>query len=168
MADILDVPAGFEPLPGKATFIHHAGPVYWGEREEQFVLGFRVAPHHVNPAGMCSGGMLMTVMDLGLIIGIIAAQPEGQFSPTMSLSVDFIAAAQLGDWVESRADFIHLTRRRGYASGRLVGPKGSILRANGAFNFPDAGDPRFQPDGPTLRDVVVARQQQKSGKGLSR
>lgn len=156
-----DIPAGFEPLPGKTTFIHHAGPVYWGESEGQYVLGFRVARHHVNPAGMCNGGMLMTVMDLGLIVGIIAQQPDGNFSPTMSLSVDFIAAAQLGDWVESRVDFVHLTKRRGYVSGRLVGPKGLIMRANGAFSFPPADDPRFNVDGPTLRDVIVAREKQK-------
>lgn len=164
MAEAPDIPAGFEPLPGKTTFIHHAGPVYWGESEGQYVLGFRVLPHHANPAGMCNGGMLMTVMDLGLILGIIAAQPDGGFSPTLNLSVDFIAAARVGDWVESRADFVHLTKRRGYASGRLVGPGGLLLRGNGAFSFPPAGDARYPVDGPTLRDVVAAREKARRSK----
>ncbi len=163
-----DIPAGFEPLPGSSTFIHHAGPVYWGEADGQFVLGFRVADQHLNPAGMCAGGMLMTAMDLGLIIGLIVANPDGGFSPTTSLSVDFLAPAWKDDWIESRVDFVHTTPRRGVAAGRLIGPKGVILRANGAFSFPRQGDQRFRPDGPTLRDVIAARQKQKlqSGEGV--
>jgi len=161
-----DIPAGFEPLPGKDTFIHHAGGVYWGERDDQFVLGFRVQEQHANPARICAGGMLMTVMDLGLIIGIISRHPDGPFSPTMSLSVDFIAAAQIGDWIESRVDFVHLTKRRGYVSGHLVGPQGVILRANGTFNFPPASDARFNNvNGANLRNVVAARQKLKNARG---
>ncbi|MSP43598.1 MAG: PaaI family thioesterase [Alphaproteobacteria bacterium] len=157
-----NIPPGFEPVPGNSNFIHHAGPVYWGEAEDQFVLGFRVLEHHANPARMAAGGMLMTVMDLGLIMGIISAQPDGVFSPTTSLSVDFIAGAQVGDWVESRVDFVHLTKRRGYVSGRLMGPRGVILRANGTFSFPSASDARFNVGGrASLRDAVAARQKLK-------
>jgi len=159
MAELpVDLPPGFGPLPEKLGFTNHVGPVFFGERESQIVLGFRVLNHHVNPAGMCHGGMLMTVIDLGLILGILAVHAHSNFAPTMSLSVDFLAPAHLGDWVESRVDFVHATKRRGTASGRLVGPKGVLLRANGTFNFPRADDPRFQVSTPTLRNLILERQ----------
>lgn len=156
-----DIPEGFEPLPGKDTFIHHAGPVYWGEADGQFVLGFRVTDRHLNPAGMAAGGLLMTAMDLGLIIGLIAAKPDGGFSPTTSLSVDFLAPAWKGDWIESRVDFVHATTRRAVASGRLIGPKGVVLRGNGTFSFPREGAQQYQTSGPNLRAAILERQKQK-------
>lgn len=165
MADVQEgAPPGFARLPEKLGFARHVGPIFYGEAEGQVVLGFRVGEHHVNPAGMCHGGMLMTVMDLGLILGILAVQPHGTFAPTMSLAVDFIAPAHLGDWVESRVDFVHAAKRRGISSGRLVGPQGVLLRANGTFNFPKADDPRFQVGTPTLRNLILEHQQRIAAK----
>ncbi len=110
---------------------------------------------------MAAGGLLMTAMDLGLIIGLIVAKPDSGFSPTTTLSVDFLAPAWKGDWIESRVDFTHVTSRRGVASGRLIGPKGAVLRGNGVFSFPRDGAAPFQTSGPNLRTAILERQKQK-------
>ena len=91
----LEVPPGFELMPEGTGFTSHVGPVYWGEVDGEFVLGFRVLEIHSNPAKICHGGMLMTVMDMGLGIGIANFMEKDGFSPTMSMSVDSLAPAPL-------------------------------------------------------------------------
>lgn len=152
-----EVPAGFEVMPEGLGFTNHVGPVYWGERGDQFVLGFRVLDKHSNPAQICHGGMLMTVMDMGLGIGIANFIDKAGFSPTMSLSVDFLAPARVGDWIESRAHFAHATRSRCTVHGVMIGPDGPVLRANGTFKMPRENDTRFKTDTLMLPELIRAR-----------
>ena len=67
------IPDGFVPLDFDGLFDHlethftqHVGPIYVRQTEAGRQLGFEVKPHMCNPAGICHGGMLMTVMDVGL------------------------------------------------------------------------------------------------------
>ncbi|MEQ9643079.1 MAG: PaaI family thioesterase [Alphaproteobacteria bacterium] len=138
-----DPPAGFVPLPDVDGFITHVGPLYvrWTEASAQ--LGFRVAEHHANPAGICHGGMLMTLMDMGIAVALKVAAKSEMFLPTINLSFDFLAPANVGDWLVSEVSFTHTTPRMGFAHGLLIGPNGPVARANGIMKIPKADDARF-------------------------
>ena len=73
----MDIPAGWHELDFSGRFDHldthftdHVGPLFVRGAEGARQLGFRVEPHMCNPAGICHGGMLMTVMDVGLAFGL--------------------------------------------------------------------------------------------------
>ena len=158
-----EVPAGFQPLNASDGFVDLVGPVYvkWQEprratarRETEDAsvllgaggtasLGFAVEARHCNPAGVCHGGMLMTVMDMGLAVALKAATKSDKFLPTINLTFDFVAPGRLGAWLQSEVSFTHATPRMGFAHGLLVGPDGPVLRANGIMKFPSDRDPRF-------------------------
>lgn len=138
-----EVPAGFQVLSEHEGFAHHVGPIYWRIDGQKGILAFRVAAHHLNPAGICHGGMMMAVMDMALGFNNRLSSGRGAFPPTIQLSYDFLQPAQLGDWLESDVNFTHNTPRMGFANGFLVGPRGVVLRCSGICRLPRPDDPRF-------------------------
>jgi uncharacterized protein (TIGR00369 family) len=136
-------PEGFVPFPQTAGFAHHIGPIYWRLADGAASLGFRVEPHMCNPAGICHGGMMMTVMDMAVGVAATIAARTQKFAPSVNLVCDFLQPGQLGDWLHSKVDFTYTTRRTGFAAGILIGSNGPVMRANGIVKIPSDNDTRF-------------------------
>lgn len=151
-----EVPAGFQLLPEQAGFAHHVGPIYWRVDGEKGIMAFRVAEIHLNPAGICHGGMMMSVMDMSLGFNNRLTSGRGAFPPTIQLSYDFLQPAQLGDWLESDVSFTYNTPRMGFANGFLVGPRGVVLRCSGICRLPRPDDPRYGDSALPLRPGAKA------------
>ena len=107
-----DIPEGFVEADLGGGFVGHNGPVY-----ERILpdgggaqLGIRIAAHHANPAGMVHGGMMATLMDVGIAYNAAHVAGDGTFFVTMGLSLNFLSAAGMGDWVATRA---RVSRRGG-------------------------------------------------------
>lgn len=135
-------PPEFAPLPlERDPFLRHCGPLYLAMRPSQsengspVSVGFFVLPHHANPSGACHGGMLMMVMDIALGHAVLHAAPDPGFTPTMTMTHDFLRSARVGDWIESRVDLVHTTRRTGFANGTLIGPAGPVARSSAVFRL---------------------------------
>ena len=105
------VPDGFEPAYIGGEFATRNGPLYARWHDEHLRIGFRVGPGHVNPGNNCHGGWLATFAD---ILISTAAQYQSdiprQFLPTISLQLDFMAAAPLGAWLQGQAEILRVTR----------------------------------------------------------
>jgi uncharacterized protein (TIGR00369 family) len=87
-------------------------------------MGFVVQDIHMNPAGICHGGMMMTLMDMAVGMNVQLAAETDAFSPTIQMSYDFLKPAFKDQWLVSEIDFRHTTRRLGFASGLMIGPDG--------------------------------------------
>jgi len=142
-ADAVEVPPEFQPFPVDEGFVERVGPLYWKLADDRGVLGFRVLEHHLNPVGICHGGMMMTVMDMAVGFNLRLASGIEAFPPSIQMAYDFLKPGRPGDWLESAVDFTHTTPRMGFANGLLVGPEGPVLRCNGICRLPRADDPRF-------------------------
>ena len=129
------------------TFNSHIGTLYArrgakGTRDE-FVVGFRVAPHMCNPAGGLHGGMMMTVADLvgtmggGTLVGL------RKFLPTVSMTFDFVAPARVGDWVEGRCEVVRRTRSLLFTNIYLTVGEDKILRASQVAKIPSGDGQAF-------------------------
>jgi uncharacterized protein (TIGR00369 family) len=93
------VPEGFVPADLGPGFGAGFGPVYVDRSTHR--MGFWVKPQHGNPVGTCHGGALATFCDT-LLMAHWAGREEGlSHSPTISLSVDYLAPAPVGTWVEA-------------------------------------------------------------------
>ena len=131
----------------EATFNTHVGTLYCKRgakgTPDEFVMGFRVHPHMCNPAGGLHGGMMMTVSDLvgtmggGTLVGL------RKFLPTVSMTFDFVAPAQRGDWVEGRAEVVHQTRSLLFTEISLTVGDNRILRASQIAKIPSGEGQTF-------------------------
>src|SRR5206468_2325686 len=133
-ASTASAPEGFEPANIGGRFALDNGPVYVRWTGTHLLFGFRVEPRHVNPGNQCHGGMLGMFADIMLST---AAQYQTdiprQFLPTISLQMDFIAAAPLGSWVQGRADILRVTRNLVFSQGLVEADGTLVLRASGVF-----------------------------------
>jgi acyl-coenzyme A thioesterase PaaI-like protein len=139
-------PEGFQLAPFNYGFSANAMPYYIKYGPEDAIVGFYVLDNHINPGQIAHGGMLMTIVDMAFGVNIGMKVKDAGFLPTMSLSYDFIKPAFLGTWIESKIEFINITKRTAVVAGYLIGPDGIILRANGTNKIMRKDDPRFQID----------------------
>lgn len=132
-----DPPPGFKPLRAMGDFIHINGPL-WLRREGGVVqLGFRVEPRHCNPMHTCHGGMLASFADMLLPMTAHRKSPEvgSRFLPTVSLQLDYLAPAKLGDWVMGEADVLRVTRSLVFMQGLITANGVPAVRTSGVFKL---------------------------------
>jgi acyl-coenzyme A thioesterase PaaI-like protein len=89
-----------------------------------------------NPSGICHGGWLSTFADVQLVRQVFAEIGEDRPAPrTVSLSVDFLSAAMLGEWVDGSAELVRVTKTLAFVQGiARVGDR-PLLRMNGIFSL---------------------------------
>jgi uncharacterized protein (TIGR00369 family) len=123
------IPDGFLPIDLGAGYSAAFGPVYRHHTEPQ--LAFRVSRQHLNPSGACHGGALCTFADV--LIAVIENDSASGFTPTITLSLDFIGAAREHDWVVGTASLTRRTRTMLFVQALLtVGPD-VVARAHGIY-----------------------------------
>jgi uncharacterized protein (TIGR00369 family) len=129
------LPEGFED-PGIGGFVGAIGPIYRKLIGKKSIAGFRVESRHCNPSGICHGGWLSTFADVQLVRQVFAEIGENRPAPrTVSLSVDFLSAAMLGEWVDGSAELVRVTKTLAFVQGiARVGDR-PLLRMNGIFSL---------------------------------
>lgn len=132
----------WEILRDCGAFTDYIGPIYRLKSapsdEEPSRIGFRVLPHHCNPSGACHGGMLASVVDVALGLGGTTIRNDSRKTPTINMGIDYVGPASVGDWIESRVTMVQQSRRLCFMQGILLGPKGTVLRANATYRIPSS------------------------------
>jgi uncharacterized protein (TIGR00369 family) len=147
-----NLPEGFTPLRLSMGFLDANGPLYWRWAGERFLLGFRVEARHCNPGKVCHGGMLATFADMLLPIAArFQSNADMGFLPTVNLSLDFVAPAPLGGWLEGRAEGLKATRNLLFSQGTVTADGAICLRANGIFKITS---PDSRKSGDFSRDAL--------------
>ncbi len=102
-------------------------PIYKRELEDRLQLGIYLRNPHTNARGMAHGGLIAALADnaMGFSTGVVL-RAEGRDIAglvTVSMTLDYIAAAQLGQWILFDTDFVStggticFTRQMIYADG---------------------------------------------------
>ena len=122
-------PAGFQPLAGRAECEAFAGPYYIREQGGVWTMGFRVQPRHLNKMGVCHGGIMATFADaLGTAVKRgIALRVE---TPTITLTVDYVAPVRAGAWVEATPQLVARTRRMLNLQSLITADGETVARMN--------------------------------------
>jgi uncharacterized protein (TIGR00369 family) len=125
------LPEGFID-PGNGGFTGNIGPIFQRKTVDQVHSGFFVEQRHCNPQATCHGGWLSTFADVALVRqGSLVASPL----VTISLTVDFIDPAHLGEWVESRCEVASRTKSMVFVQGTATANGRPALRMNGIFRI---------------------------------
>src|SRR3954447_25046469 len=102
-----EIPDGYEPHLRKSPFTDPWEPLYSRRTDRAVILGLRLAKPHTNSRGLIHGGLIAALADnaMGYSCGqtmgrAIGGTAGGQSSlVTISLAVDFIGSAQIGERV---------------------------------------------------------------------
>ncbi|HDZ37186.1 MAG TPA: PaaI family thioesterase, partial [Marinobacter sp.] len=110
-------------------FVGLVGPFWKRENADGSTShGFEAEERHVNLLGVVQGGMLMTFADRSL--GLEAWKAAGdQPSTTVQFNMNFIAAAQIGSFVEVTPVVTRATRSLIFMEGRLVNGETELATA---------------------------------------
>lgn len=104
-----DPPEGFRLLPTHGGFNLMFGALYGRLRDGVLETGFRVSPRHINPHGTCHGGVLATFADFQIYAAQQAAKTGDRLTPTISMTIDYLSPAHLGEWIEARTELLRAT-----------------------------------------------------------
>jgi uncharacterized protein (TIGR00369 family) len=93
-----------------------------------------VGPDHLNLMGVLHGGVISSLADAAMGVGMLSALDDGWTHLTTSLQVTFLAPGTLGDRVSARGRVLKRGRRFGYAEADVERPDGTLLaRATASY-----------------------------------
>lgn len=128
-------PPGFEPFPFQSPFLELIGPLWLRQNGPGAppTIGLRIRREHANNRGLVHGGVLATLADIVLGYGVALSTEPQVRATTASLSIDYAASAEVGDWVEGTADVQRIGAHLVFVSTFLETGGKRIARASGVF-----------------------------------
>ena len=127
------IPEGFEPHFRRSPLTDPWEPLYSRRTERAVIMGLRLAKPHTNGRGLIHGGLIAALADNAM--GYSCALVMGWTSSlvTISLAVDFIGSAQVGQWLTVETDVIKTGSTICFAQCLAKADDVVIARASGTF-----------------------------------
>ena len=128
-----EIPDGFEPLFRKSPLTEPWEPLYAKTTDKAVIIGLRLARPHTNARGLIHGGLIAALADAAM--GYSCAQATGWTTSfvTISLSVDFVGAAEIGQWLAVEGEAIKTGSTICFAQSLVKADDTVIARASGTF-----------------------------------
>jgi uncharacterized protein (TIGR00369 family) len=128
-----DIPAGFAPHFRKSPFTDPWEPLYSKRTDKGVTMGLRLGKPHTNSRGLIHGGLIASLADNSM--GYSCAQAMGETSSlvTISIAVDFIGGAQLGQWLAAESEAIKTGSTICFAQSLIKADDAVIARASATF-----------------------------------
>jgi uncharacterized protein (TIGR00369 family) len=129
-----DIPEGFERHFRQSPLTEPWEPLYSKRTDKAVIIGLRLARPHTNSRGLIHGGLIAALADnaMGLSCGV-RLEGGGSRLVTVSLAIDFIGTAQLGQWLTVETDVIKTGGTLCFAQSLIRADEVVIARANATF-----------------------------------
>lgn len=134
----LTPPDGFAPHFRRSPVTDPWGPLYSRVMADRVVIGFHVREAHTNSRGMLHGGLITALADnaMGLscvqVLTAAGRKPEAGLV-TVSLAIDFIGAAKLGQWIAVDTQYVKTGGTLCFAQAFVTADGDVIARADARF-----------------------------------
>ena len=125
--------AGFSIWPMPCPFTTLITPFFFRESGADLVFRVELDAQHCNGGGTAHGGFLATLADLVLGYNINQRIPKNWRIATANLSIQYLAPAQPGQWIEGKADRVKIGKRLCHASGTLDAEGLPIIAMHATF-----------------------------------
>lgn len=123
--------AGFSP-----GFLDHGGPYFLKRNgDDPKLVGLCICAHHINYKDAAHGGVISTFADVALSHAVYDAERPRLAPSTITLQVNYLLAAKLGDWLEARVRIDRMGGRTAYTSGVIERDGELIATMNGVFSI---------------------------------
>jgi uncharacterized protein (TIGR00369 family) len=127
-------PAGFAPHFRKSPVTDPWEPLFSRRTDAGAIeIGVVLAPAHCNARGMAHGGVLAALADnaMGLTYAASLDQPSGVV--TVNLSLDYVAVAKVGAWLQVAPRLIRGGKSMGFVDALVTADGEVIARASAVF-----------------------------------
>lgn len=124
-------PEGFAPHFRKSPLTDPWEPLYFKRTDKAVVLGILADSQHCNSRGFVHGGLISALADNAMGLSCAAHHESVSGLVTISLHVDFVRAAKIGQWLEFDTSFIRPGRSVDTAQGRVLAD-GEVCALTGA------------------------------------
>lgn len=113
-------------------FNAHVGPIQVADLGEEWRFALKLDARHMNSAGVCHGGLQMSLADCGL--GTCAYFAAGKRSvATIDFEAHFLAAAKEGQMLHGAARVARKAREFLFMEGQLWSGERQVLRCSGIW-----------------------------------
>lgn len=128
-----DPPEGFEPHFRKSPVTDPWEPLFSRRIDGVVQIGLHLRAAHCNSQGLLHGGVVAAVADnaMGLSCGTSMATKQGLV--TLSLSVDYVGTAKIGQWVQVEPRVLRTGKTVGFADALVTADGAVIARASATF-----------------------------------
>jgi uncharacterized protein (TIGR00369 family) len=134
-ATAADIPEGFEAHFRPSPLTKPWEPIYSKRTPDAVILGLRLAEPHTNSRGLAHGGFITALADNAMGLSCGAKLDAGHTRLiTVSLGVDFLASAKIGQWLTFESDVIKLGSNLCFVQCSVTADGTQVARANGTFS----------------------------------
>nr|WP_269716976.1 PaaI family thioesterase [Caulobacter sp. NIBR2454] len=137
MSVALMPPDGFEPHARKSPVTDPWEPLFARTLDDRLILGLEVREPHTNSRGLLHGGLIAALVDnaMGLSCGraLEGQGVEAKGLVTVSLSLDYLGMAKLGQWLAFDTHFVKAGKTLCFAEAGVTADGATIARASASF-----------------------------------
>ena len=132
-------PAGFELHNRPSPLTDPWRPIFARNLDDRMQLGLVLRQPHTNARGMAHGGLIAALADnsMGYSTGVCLSHDGRKVAGlvTVSLSVDYISAAKLGQWLLFDTDFVKTGGSICFARQMISADGEPIAKASATFKI---------------------------------
>lgn len=133
MEALLDAPAGFELHDRRSPLTEPWEPIWRRFSGDTIVLGLRAGPAHTNSRGFVHGGLISALADNAMGLSCVRKLGEVSRVVTVNLTVDFLASALTGQWLEFDTVFVKAGGTLCFTQAFVTADGQPCARANAVF-----------------------------------
>jgi uncharacterized protein (TIGR00369 family) len=130
---VTDIPEGFERHFRKSPLTEPWEPIYSKKTDRAVIIGLRLAKPHTNGRGLVHGGLIAALSDNAMGYSCALVMGWTMSLVTISLAVDFVGSANVGQWLAVETDVIKTGKTICFAQSLIKADDVVIARANGTF-----------------------------------
>lgn len=138
---MMDLPAGFAPHFRKSPLTDPWEPLFSKRTDRAVVIGLTADEQHCNSRGFVHGGLISALADNAMGLSCAARHEKVSGLVTISLHLDFVRAATIGQWLEFETTFIKPGKSVDAAQGRVTADGEVCALAGATFRVLDAAKP---------------------------
>lgn len=128
------IPEGFARHFRQSPLTDPWEPLYSRRSDKAVIIGFRAAGNHTNSRGFVHGGLITALADNAMGLSCSVTIPGGGARlVTISLSIDFLSVARVGQWIEIDTTFTRAGATICFAQAFITADGQNCARANGTF-----------------------------------
>jgi uncharacterized protein (TIGR00369 family) len=138
---VTDIPEGFERHFRKSPLTEPWEPIYSKKTDRAVIIGLRLAKPHTNGRGLVHGGLIAALSDNAMGYSCALVMGWTMSLVTISLAVDFVGSANVGQWLAVETDVIKTGKTICFAQSLIKADDVVIARANGTFRVVPKTEP---------------------------
>jgi uncharacterized protein (TIGR00369 family) len=126
-------PEGFAPHFRKSPVTDPWEPLFSRKLDGVIQIGLTIRAAHCNSRGLPHGGVIAALADNAMGLSCGGTLPSANGLVTVSLSVDYLGSAKLGQWLQVEPRVLRVATSMAFADALVTADGAIVARASASF-----------------------------------